>query len=653
MTLSQKILAHRARGLTRRWVAAGDVIRVGVSWTIASELAWGGMDRTHERLGRPAPHDPKRVFLAVDHTADPVTLAHDPRAQRLQALARKFASSANIRHFYDANTTILHTKFYRELVQPGQVVLGADSHTTSHGGLGAFAIGLGGADVTAAMVLGESWLEVPEAIRVDFAGEPEFGLSGKDIVLEVLRRLRRNTSALERSVEYGGAATHTWSADVRFTIANMTAELGGLNGIFEADGVVAALLARRAAENGEALYFRADPDAPYVERHALDLTRLEPLVAKPFSPDNVAAVGEVAGLPLDGCFIGACTTTEEELVLGALVLEQAFAKQPRRAPSPKQLMVPGDLAIRARLQAIGLLELYEHAGFRVGPPGCSMCLGVASERALPGEVWLSSQNRNYENRMGQGSLAYLASAATVAASARAMRITDPRPHLAELDRDRYARLLDRPTAPPNVPSQEPRVALRTADTASVAPEAERPDAPDNRVVRGRVQRFGDHVDTDAIIPGPFCHLTDPKDLGAKAFHFVRPEFPERVRSGRTVLVAGEAFGSGSSREQAAWALLGAGVHAIVAKSFAFIHKRNLVNEAVPFLVVRDPAFHAMVEEDSELEIDLVTGALRVVATGRTFHAEAPSPVIRALREEGGLVEALARHGTRAFERLCT
>src|SRR5689334_11769315 len=234
MTLTQKILAHHALGLERPWVEAGDILQISVDWTIASELAWNGMERTYAALGRPKIHNRERFFLAVDHTVDPVTLASDPRAQRLVQLSRSFAKESSLRHFYDANQTILHTKFYRDLVQPGQVVLGADSHTSSHGGLGAFSIGLGGADITAAMVLGQSWIEVPEAIAVEYEGELGFGIGGKDVILKTLGELGRNTVAMERSVEYRGAATRGWSTDMRFTIANMTAEFGGLNGIFEA-----------------------------------------------------------------------------------------------------------------------------------------------------------------------------------------------------------------------------------------------------------------------------------------------------------------------------------------------------------------------------------------------------------------------------------
>ncbi|HKS69952.1 MAG TPA: aconitase family protein, partial [Ktedonobacterales bacterium] len=196
MTLTQKILAQHAVALPRPWVQAGDMLQIRVDWTIASELAWNGMDRTYTMLGRPALADPDRFYLALDHTVDPETLAHDARTQKLANLSRAFAKEVGLKHFYDANMTIMHTKFYRDLVQPGEVVIGADSHTSSHGGMGAIAIGLGGADVTAAMVLGQTWIEVPEAIAVEYEGELPFGIGGKDVILRTLGALGRNTVAM-------------------------------------------------------------------------------------------------------------------------------------------------------------------------------------------------------------------------------------------------------------------------------------------------------------------------------------------------------------------------------------------------------------------------------------------------------------------------
>jgi aconitate hydratase/homoaconitate hydratase len=648
MTLTQKILAAHARGLPRPWVQAGDILRIRVDWTIASELAWNGMDRTYEQLGRPKIHDPSRFYLAVDHTVDDVTLRTDARTQKLVQLSRDFARETGLQHFYDANETILHTKFYRDLVSPGDVVLGADSHTSSHGGLGAFAVGLGGADVAVAMVLGESWLEVPEAIAVDYEGDLPFGIGGKDVVLRTLGFLKRNTVAMERSVEYRGSAARAFSTDMRFTICNMTAELGGLNGIFEPDSVVGAWLRARTPPDARARYFRADDDAPYVERFRIDLSALAPQVAKPFSPDNVADVTAYAGQPLDGLFIGACTTTEEELVLGALVLEESWRGRDGLAPQPKRLVVPGSREIETRLRERGLWAPYEKAGFRIGPPGCSMCLGVASERAGRGENWLSSQNRNFPNRMGEGSLAWLASGATVAASAATMSITDARPGLARVNQERFLALLGRTTLAraPEIRYEEPTtevVGSRAAGTTT----ASAPAAP----LRGHVQRFGDNVDTDAIIPGEFCHLKTEAELGAHAFHHVRPEFRDRAKEGRTIVVAGDGWGSGSSREQAVLALKGAGVTAVVARSYAFIHKRNLVNEAVPYLIVTTPAFYELAGEDSEVEVDLANGRVTHVASGQSFAAVTPSPIVQALQKEGGIVPAIQHHGAGVFTAL--
>jgi 3-isopropylmalate dehydratase small subunit len=650
MSLTQKILAHHAIGLTRPWVQEGDMLQIRVDWTIASELAWNGMDRTYALLGRPRIHDPKRFYLALDHTVDPGTLANDPRTRKLADLSRAFAKESGIQHFYDANVTIMHTKFYRELVQPGEVVLGADSHTSSHGGLGAFAIGLGGADVTAAMILGQTWIEVPEAIAVEYNGAPPFGIGGKDIILRTLGALGRNTVAMERTVEYRGDAAHRFTTDMRFTICNMTAEFGGLNGIFEPDEQVAAwLLRRRRGYNDAALYFRADDDAPYVARYPIDLASLAPQIAKPFSPDNVFAVDELVGQALDGCFVGACTTTEEELALGALVLEQALADgaTPQLVESGRRIVVPGDLMIAQRFKELGLWEIYERAGFVVDPPGCSMCLGIASRKAGKGEVWLSSQNRNFENRMGEGSLAWLASAASVAASALDMRVADPRPLLARVDRDRLdAILLRQRNAPPvEITVAEPEITL-----AGPRAGMERHGAAGG-VIRAKIQRFGDSVDTDAIIPGEFCHLTDLTELGEKAFYYVRPEFRQRAKDGATIVVAGEGWGSGSSREMAVWALQGIGIQAVIARSYAFIHKRNLVNEALPYLVIRDEAFYDLATEGAELEVELASGVVRHVASGREFQAQTPTPMIQALTAEGGLVKAIQAHGKDVFAAL--
>ena len=652
MTLTEKILADHAIGLRRSYVRPGDVLRIKVDWTIASELAWNGMNETYERLGRPEIHNKERFYLAIDHTVDPVTIANDPRTQKLIQLSKAFASEARLKHFYDSNETILHTKFYRDLILPGEVVLGADSHTSSHGGLGAFAIGLGGADITVAMALGESWIEVPEAIAIEYQGALPFGIGGKDVILKTLGTLGRNTIAMERSVEYIGDAVREFSTDMRFTIANMTAEFGGLNGIFQPDGIVKAWIDQRDEYTEGGKYFRSDDDAQYAERRMIDLNNLSPQIAKPFSPDNTVDIDDVIGQKLDGCFIGACTTTEEELVLAGLILELALSDGRQVTQTRNRLMAPGDLTIEKNLRESGLLDVYEKAGFRIAPPGCHLCLGIASERAGEGELWLSSQNRNYQNRMGAGSLAWLSSAAVVASSAPDLTLRDPRPYLARVDQTRYQKILGRT----DLVSVTPDVAV-SYDTPSVDAEkhssAQRlkqksgKDAP-QECFHSRIQLFGDHVDTDAIIPGEFCHISDVEEIGQKCFYHVRPEFVERVRAGQAIVVAGEGWGSGSSREHAVWSLKGAGVKLIIARSFAFIHKRNLVNEALPFLQVTDDSFFELVKENDELIADLATGEIIHVSSGKKSQAETPSAIVTALTREGGIVPAIKAYDKEVF-----
>lgn len=633
MTLTEKILLAHAIGWERDRVKPGDILSIAVDWTIASELAWNGMNLTYDALGRPPLYNKDRFYLALDHTVDQRTLANDTRTQRLVDLSRNFAQEAGLSFFFDANETIMHTEFYRQIVRPGEVVLGADSHTSSHGGMGALAVGLGGADITVAMVTGRSWIQVPEAIRVHYAGRLPFGRTGKDAILKTLGQLGRNTVAMERTVEYGADHLEDFSTDFRFTIANMTAEFGGLNGIFAPDRLTAQTMAQRwrkeFREGG--LWFAADDDASYVETFVIDLDDLAPQVAKPFSPDNVFDVDKIIGQKLDGCFIGACTTAQDELIIGALVLEAGLNAGMQPIEASNRLMVPGSIEVRRNLYEGGLLDVYQRAGFRAGEAGCSMCLGIASDRAQPGEVWLSSQNRNFPNRMGKGSLAWLASAATVAASAFDMTIVDPRALLERVDRNKWEKLTsqrDLPAVTLNTPHAPAANGSKVEHASNGHHATER--------ISGHAQMFGDHVDTDAIIPGEFCHLSDLKEIGEKAFYHVRPDFVERVRRGEDIIVAGEGWGSGSSREHAAWALKGAEVKAVIAKSFAYIHKRNLVNEAIPFIILRDEDFYAKVSDGSALEIDLEHGT--VMLNGATYHGEALPRVMTEIMEHGGLVE---------------
>ncbi|WP_084204414.1 aconitase family protein [Leisingera daeponensis] len=634
-TLTQKIVASKSA----RWTSAraGDFLNLNIDWFLSSELSLNGMSVTYDLLSHLPIQRPDRFLLAIDHTVDPVSLIRDQKTMELVRGAQSFARSRGIEAFYDANEAIMHTAFYRNHGLPGQLVIGADSHTTSHGALGALAFGLGGADVAVASLTGSTWLQMPETIAIAFKGTPAFGVTGKDIILRTLKVLGSNTRALERVVEFSTEHPRTVSVDARFTICNMTAELGGLAGIFEPDASVAEFLSSRGRALDEAVFFKADAGAEYADHETIDLTNLSPQVAKPFSPDRVSNVDACVGQPLDGCFIGACTTTEEEIILGALVLKAMRARGVAPATTGKRLVVPGDVEMRRRLEYLGLLEVYRHYGFRIGVPGCHLCLGVGSEQAGEGETWLSSQNRNFRNRMGKGSLAWLASAATVAASAASMRIEDPRPYLQHLEQDRFYSLINRGTAGATAPVRYTEVGGgRISNIQSRTPRAVPSERLAGRVI-GRAMVFGDNVDTDAIIPGQFCNIVDKVASGKKCFAFTRPEVPEACAAGQDIVVAGHGWGCGSSRENAAWALAGAGFKAVIARSFGFIHRRNLVNEGVPTVLLDDARFFDALNEDDTLEIDLETGRVDNLTAGTRHQGSLPAGLAADILAAGGLV----------------
>lgn len=308
------------------------------------------------------------------------------------------------------NYTIMHTEFVRERAEPGMLCIGSDSHTCSAGAVGCLSIGLGTADVTMGLALGETWFKVPESILIEFIGEPGLGTTGKDVIMYILKELKRNTVASERIVEFAGA-THHLSSDARFSICNMCTEFGAVTGLFVPDEVTEQYISKRKRRRNKqhSVYFKPDKDAQYAGRYEINLSKVEPSIAVYPEPDHVVPVSEQAGTHLDGVFIGACTTTEEELVLGALILKAGLEAGLTRVKTGKRHYVPGSLPIVEKLKYLGLTDVYEAAGFTRGPPGCSLCVGLSSEKALSGETWLTSQNRNFKNRMGSGKSSMLQS----------------------------------------------------------------------------------------------------------------------------------------------------------------------------------------------------------------------------------------------------
>ncbi|PVU91561.1 hypothetical protein BB559_004069 [Furculomyces boomerangus] len=650
MTITEKIIYHNAIGLNKTdTIKPGDMVCVNVDWTLASELTWVVMDKTYSQMGNPGVRRNDRFWLAIEHTVDP-RIMDKPLTKHLVELSENFAKEVDLVDFYRPNFTILHTEFYRERAQPGQLIIGADSHSCSAGAVGALAMGMGAADVVMPLVTGETWLMVPETVEIRFVNKPQFGIGGKDIILEVLGKFGRNTVAFERSVEYTGPGLKYMSCDVRFACSNMATEFGGIAGVCEADEITAAYIAHRKSpeHKNKSMYFKADEDAQYAASYTVDLSQIKPLVALNPSPDNVVPATEAAGLKLDGVFIGACTTGEEDLIMAGLVLEAGLKKGLVPVNAKHRRVTPGSVPILAKLRRLGLIDVYQKAGFTIGAPGCSYCLGVAADIAGEGEVWLSSQNRNFKNRMGPGSIANLSSAATVAASSFNMTVTDPTELVNMIDQDRYHKImnewLDKPgdfvySEPnPTFVSESEQIAKGSATGSSG-------QSGEQNIISVLVQRFEDNVDTDAIIPAQFMPGVSDEDLGTHVFQHVRPEFREKVKQGYTIVVAGIGFGSGSSREEAPRALKGSGIKAVIAKSYAFIYSRNQPNMALLGIILKDERFYELAQEGSTVNVNLEG---RVVECGGEKFSFNLSLMEERLINGGGVTEMYKKYGNQLF-----
>lgn len=632
MTLSQKIFAHHTIGrVPEGGLRPGDVVRVGLDWVLASELSWNHMEKIYQNLGAPGIWRNDRFWLAGDHVVHPRN-AHVPQVKAMVASAEKAKRDFKTTDYQGTNYTIMHTEFVRERAEPGMLCIGSDSHTCSAGAVGSLAIGLGTADVTMGLALGETWFKIPESILVEFVGEPMLGISGKDVIMYILQQLKRNTVAGERIVEFTGATQHL-SSDARFAICNMCTELGGITGIFVPDKVTNKYISNRKRKSNKtnSVYFQPDKDAEYAGTYTIDLSKIEPSIALYPEPDHVVPVSEQVGMSLDGVFIGACTTTEEELVLGALILRAGLKAGLCPRKGGRRHYVPGSLPIVEKLRSLGLLEVYEEAGFTRGPPGCSMCLGLSSEKASSGETWLSSQNRNFKNRMGNGSFGHLSSAVVCAASSFSMTVTDPAPLLDKLDYGFYDAYRgfspSRSRSVPRCieymePNLERHVHQSGASTLSSAYSlpAGVTEKKSLGVVRSKVITLGDFIDTDALAPGyTLANCKSDEEFGEHVLEQTYPEFREKVRRGQKIVVAGKAMGVGSSRECAISALIGVGVQIVIARSYAFIYSRNQPSLGLLGITMSDERFYERAKDNVDMTVDV--DARRIEVGGQIFPFE--------------------------------
>jgi len=405
--------AHTSETVTE----PGQIVQCGVDLVLANDITAPLAIDSMERMGAKRVFDSERVVLVCDHFTPNKDIDSAEQVKRV----RDFAARAGIRHYYEGGACGVEHALLPELglVGPGDLVVGADSHTCTYGGLGAFATGLGSTDIAAAMVLGETWFKVPPSILVRLEGKPQRYVGGKDVVLHLLGRIGVD-GALYKALEFFGPGIASMDAEARMTVANMAIEAGGKAGLFPADEVTFAYLWSAGRRNDVAL--AADEDAEYESSLSIDLDQLEPQVACPHLPDNVRPVREVKDVPLDQVVIGSCTNGRiSDLRQAAEILEGRTV-----APGLRLIILPATPRIYRMALEEGLLEIFSRAGAVIGPPTCGPCLGGHMGILAGGERCLATTNRNFKGRMGSlESEVYLSGPAVAAASAVAGRIRRP------------------------------------------------------------------------------------------------------------------------------------------------------------------------------------------------------------------------------------
>ena len=668
MNLIEKLICQNSVGLKRAFVKQGDIVVVNVARTLASEITQVGIEGTIKQLGVKKLWRNDRFFLAVDHSVDPRNY-HEEKVRKRIKVCDDFSKEFNVKEYYGPNKSILHTEFYRQKAMPGSIIIGADSHSCSHGCVGALAMGMGASDVAMPLITGKTWLQVPEVIQIKFIGELNFGMVGKDVILHVLKKFGRNTIGLQRVVEFAGNIKNL-TIDSRFAICNMVAEFGGIAGVFEGDELTERFIKDRKKKTDEvAYYFQADENAQYAGKYVVDLRKVEPMVAKYPNPDDCYEINDPKlyepiidnGVKvcetikkLDGVFIGACTTTQDEIILAGLLLDtmmKKFSQKPkkRKDKTYHRILTPGSVIMSNYLEKIGILNIYRQAGFRVDAPGCSMCLGISHQTAAPGEIWLSSQNRNFRNRMGRGGIGNLASACTVAASSFAMEIHSPEKYLRFVDQVLYNHLTYPVRLPKiNIIKPNPIIEEEKSQNNENDMNIDNLNETEQEIISGLPQIFGDDVDTDMIIPAPFIVLRG-QELAKKSFNYYRPEFLDKLKEGNNIVIGGDGFGCGSSREEAVTCLKIAGVKCIIAKSFSFIFYRNLLTLNMLGIIIKDEEFYNNLTEQTGICVNVKDRKV-IRSDGKVFSFNM-TPIEETIYENGGVIGLYARFKDQGFSQL--
>ena len=415
MTMTQKILAAHC-GLDK--VEAGQLIMADLDLVLGNDITSPVAINEFEKNSFNKVFDNKKIAMVMDHFVP----NKDIKAAMQTKQCRTFAKAFNIEHYYDVGDMGIEHALIPEkgLAAPGEVIIGADSHTCTYGALGAFSTGIGSTDMAAGMATGKCWFKVPSAIKFTLTGELRKGVSGKDLILYIIGKIGVD-GALYRSMEFTGSGLHSLSMDDRFAMANMAIEAGAKNGIFDVDEKTLEYVKGRV--NREFNVYKADEDAVYDEEYVINLNEIVPTVACPHLPENTKPASELNDIVPDQVVIGSCTNGRiSDMKCAAEIL-----KGKKVAKNIRCIIIPATQQVYKECIKEGYMEIFIDAGCAVSTPTCGPCLGGYMGILADDEIAVATTNRNFIGRMGaKTSKVYLASPAVAAATAVAGHIVDPR-----------------------------------------------------------------------------------------------------------------------------------------------------------------------------------------------------------------------------------
>ncbi|HMK94162.1 MAG TPA: aconitate hydratase [Candidatus Limnocylindrales bacterium] len=601
-TIAEKIFAKH---LISGRMVPGEEITLKIDHTLTQDSTGTLTYLEFEAMG--VPKVKTRLSLSfVDHNMLQNDFRNPDDHRYLQGVAAKYGIV-----FSRPGNGICHQLYLEHFAEPGLTLLGSDSHTPTAGGMGMIAIGAGGLDVAAAMAGEPFHFEMPSILGVKLTGKLSPFVSAKDVILKVLEELTVK-GGVNKVLEYRGSGVETLSVPERGTIANMGTETGATTSVFASDESTRAFLRGQGREN-QWVELKADDEAEYGETLEVDLAGVEPLIALPHSPDNVNAVSEVEGTPVDQVCIGSCTNSS----LRDLKIVSALLRGKKISDNVSLTISPGSRQTLENMAATGELEPLIRSGARILENACGPCIGVGQAPTSEG-VSLRTFNRNFRGRSGtQNAKVYLVSPETAVASAISGKITDPR----KLGKYPEINLPEMPSLNDNMfifPPSKPATTVIMGPNIKPLPSFK----PLPEKLSGEVLlKVGDNVSTDDILPGGtdiMALRSNIPEISKYTFCRIDDCFASRaLEKGGGFVVGGENYGQGSSREHAALAPRYLGVRVVLAKSFARIHMANLVNFGILPLTFKDKNDYLHVDQGDTLELQTKDLARRLLLKNQT------------------------------------